>query len=126
MRKGFTMIELVFVIVIIGILTAVAMPKFLGTAEEAHNAVIKGYAGSLNRTVGPSLWSKSFTESKDGLIINYCSELSIYINLPDELIDDGSCGFTAKESMGGTINITFEDGNANRSPKWTTVSTNNS
>lgn len=41
MKKGFTIIELVFVIVIIGILTAVSIPRFLGLSEEAHNTVIK-------------------------------------------------------------------------------------
>jgi general secretion pathway protein G len=34
-QKAFTMVELIFVIVIIGILTAIAVPKFQGVSEEA-------------------------------------------------------------------------------------------
>ena len=40
MKKSFTMIELVFVIVILGILAAVAIPKLAATRDDAKTAVI--------------------------------------------------------------------------------------
>ena len=36
MKKGFTMIELIFVIVILGILASVAIPRLVGTRDEAE------------------------------------------------------------------------------------------
>jgi len=90
MRSGFTMIELVFVIVIIGILSAVALPKFLGTANQAHDAIVKGFAGCI----------------------------ATYIDVPDELTDDGSCGFTPTAGKGATLSITFTDGSATAAPEW--------
>ena len=42
MKKAFTMVELVFVIVVIGILSAIAVPKFAATRDDA--IVSKGRA----------------------------------------------------------------------------------
>jgi len=40
MKKSFTMIELIFVIVIIGILAAIAIPKLAATRDDARTAVV--------------------------------------------------------------------------------------
>jgi len=46
-ENGFTLIELVMVIVILGILAATALPKFVDTTNEARVAAVSGIAGGL-------------------------------------------------------------------------------
>lgn len=46
MKKGFTMIELIFVIVILGILASVAIPKLAATRDDAKAATIKTDIGT--------------------------------------------------------------------------------
>lgn len=47
-QAGFTLIEIIAVIVILGILSAVALPKFVNLGGEARIAKMNGAAGAIN------------------------------------------------------------------------------
>jgi prepilin-type N-terminal cleavage/methylation domain-containing protein len=46
-QKGFTLIELITVIIILGILSAIALPKFIDLTNEALDASVRSVSGSL-------------------------------------------------------------------------------
>ena len=59
-RKGFTLVELMAVIAVIGILAAIVVPKFSGATDQAKVAQIQGDL----RTIGAAVTMYYATEGK--------------------------------------------------------------
>ncbi|MBB1438119.1 prepilin-type N-terminal cleavage/methylation domain-containing protein [Shewanella sp. SG41-4] len=56
--KGFTLIELVVVIVILGILALIAAPKFIGLSTEVRQSTLAGLMGSI-KTANTLVYARS-------------------------------------------------------------------
>lgn len=75
MKKAFTLVELVMVIVIIGILAAVAIPRFVDLSSQAKDGATKGALGGLRSGIaifyasqaaaGSARWPTSAAEIRD-------------------------------------------------------------
>jgi len=75
--NGFTLIELIMVIVILGMLTAFAIPKFADISSSAKENTLKKIAGAMESTVA-IIRSVAFTNGITP-VSSYPSDQSVYL-----------------------------------------------
>ena len=125
-RNAFTMIELIFVIVILGILSAVALPKFIGVQKSATAQKLVAFVGTMNRTVLPSMYLATYQTggSIKSLVMNdYTSVPTEVQDINITLCGAGTYASVVTSSIGADIYC--RDGNSTNPPRFAFASDGN-
>lgn len=117
-QRGFTLIELVIIIVILGILAAVAIPKYQDITGEAKEASARAALGSLRSgvtiyyanqavTTGTAIWPSVVQVSTPGTVMAQSIPPNPYqaeANAPDSIVTGVTKGTTVGTRGGWAYN----------------------
>ena len=80
-QNGFTLIELVVVIVILGILAVTAAPKFLNLQDDARASSLQGLKGAIDGAAGIT-YGKAAIKGKEAAVSDSVDNIAVVYGYP--------------------------------------------
>ena len=130
LQKGFTLVELMIVIVIVGILSAVALPNFLGTRNkadaQAQIGAMAGFAklcsanmvnGDGNDIPGTGVGTGIIVTGTCNGVANVTLENETAFTAPDTL-GGVRCGAAQNDGTGATCTLTVDSATGTVTGAW--------
>jgi prepilin-type N-terminal cleavage/methylation domain-containing protein len=127
-RAAFNLIELIFVIIILGILSSVVIVKMGDMANYAKETQLKSFVGTLNRSVGPTIWLQSIKDGHNGSVAfaDYDTNIDEYIDvIPNYTLtpalvncNESADGIFVSYTFGKNYEVHCRDGNKTSSPDF--------
>ena len=103
-KKGFTLIELMVVVAIIGVLALLGLRLYTGQQDKAKNAIVKANAGTIQTLIQANLADTAFTDMNDTTIDALIDSSGIHNPWAGEQnANDGN--LAAAGSTKGTVNV---------------------
>jgi len=101
-QQGFTIIELVVVILLLGILTATALPRFIDVTDDAHDAAVSGVLGGVG--TGAALFrAQWFADGQPSRVTEFGNLVANASGYPIGIIS-GTLTSTIRSSVGSSEN----------------------